>query len=81
MARKWTKEERKKHLWERYYERREKAVIIGLVVLGIIGLLVLIYYSLSQKWGIEITFGLIAGLFVWIVVSTFILDSVLWEGL
>ena len=80
MAKKWTKEERIKDLWEKYHGRREKAVIITIVIVVIVSLLILIYYSLAQKWGLEISIGLFVLLFIWIVLSVFFLDTILWEG-
>ncbi|MCX6814583.1 MAG: hypothetical protein NTY20_02975 [Candidatus Aenigmarchaeota archaeon] len=80
MARSWTKEERKKHKRERVHPPREKAIVLGAVLLIIVIFLAAIYLSFQYRVNPAIPILLIIALFVVVIVSTFFVDFIFYEG-
>ena len=80
MVKKWTREERKKHLDERRYGYREKILTLAGIAFIIGLLLYAIYYFLSIRADPAIVFGLIITTFIVIVVGVFIVDQVFIES-
>jgi cobalamin biosynthesis protein CobD/CbiB len=75
-----TKEERKKHIRERTHEHKEKAIVLGLLLIIVTVFLAGIYYSLAYRLSPVIPIVLIIGLFVVIVFATFFVDFVFYES-
>ena len=76
----WTKEERRKHVFERCYGRREKVIVSSLVILTIILLIYSIYYILQHRLSPILAAVLMVVLFLFTAASVFFLDTVLWES-
>jgi len=80
MAKGWTKEERKKHMRERVHPPKEKAIVLGAVLLIVAVFLAAIYYSIAYRLNPAIPILLIIGLFVVVIVSTFFVDFIFYES-
>ncbi len=75
MARKWTLEERKKHLREHYPEKRRKfGIMVGAVLLILI-ISAALGYSIRSQTDIGLILILTLVLIVVVVATVFILDS------
>ncbi len=75
-----TKEERKKHLTEKKHSNREKAVVLGTLFVTVAIFLSAIYLSLQYRVEPWIPILMIIGLFLVIVMSTFFVDFIFYEG-
>lgn len=75
-----TKEERKKHLKEKRHSNIEKAVVLGTLFVIVAIFLSAIYLSLEYRVEPWIPILLIIGLFLVIVLSTFFVDFIFFEG-
>ncbi|MEM5812247.1 MAG: hypothetical protein QW286_00875 [Candidatus Aenigmatarchaeota archaeon] len=76
----WTKEERKKHLRERTHPPKEKAIVLGALLLIIALFLVAIYFSLAYRLEVWIPVLLIIGLLATIFIATFFVDFIFYES-
>jgi len=79
MARKWTLEERKRHLREHYPEKRRKFGIMVGVVLLIFVIAAALGWAISSQFDIGLIFILTLALIVVVVGAVFILDSQFYE--
>ena len=75
-----TKDERKKHLREKTHHNTEKAVVLGVLFAIVAIFLSAIYLSLQYRVEPWIPILLIIGLFLVIVLSTFFVDFIFYEG-
>jgi hypothetical protein len=75
-----TREERKKHISERRHSKREKTVVLGTLFVTVAIFVSAIYLSLAYRVEPWIPILLIIGLFLLIVLSTFFVDFIFFEG-
>lgn len=80
MAKGWTKEERKRHIRERTHPPKEKAIVLGVLILIVSIFLAGIYLSLQYRVNPAIPIFLVIGLFIVIVFSTFFVDYIFYES-
>ena len=80
MAKGWTKEERKRHTRERVHPPKEKAIVLGVLILIVSIFLAGIYRSLQHRVNPAIPIFLVIGLFIVIVFSTFFVDYIFYES-
>jgi len=79
MTRKWTLEERKRHLREHYPEKRRKFGIMVGVVLLILIICAALGWAIKSQFDIGLIFILALVLIVVVVGAVFILDSQFYE--
>jgi len=75
-----TKEERKKHIRERTHPPKEKAMVMGALILIVAIFLAAIYYAFAYRLNPAIPIILIIGLFIVVVFATFFVDFIFYES-
>jgi len=79
MARKWTLEERKRHLREHYPEKRRKFGIMAGMVLVILIISAALGWAIKSQFDIGLVLILTLVLIVVVVATVFILDNQFYE--
>ncbi len=76
----WTRAERRRHLRERTYGNREKAIAFGLVLITMALELYGVYYVLANRLDPVLAFILILALILTISTGVFFLDTFFYES-
>jgi undecaprenyl pyrophosphate phosphatase UppP len=79
MARKWTLEERKKHLREHYPEKRRKFGIMAGLLLLILLIAAALGWSIRSQIDVGLTLMLAVALVIVVVGAVFLLDNQFYE--
>ncbi len=78
--RKMTKEERKRHIREKYYGIKEKIFVLSFFIAILIILVVVFFYSIQQNLDPIISVLVFIAVILFAMIGIFFIDMVFWES-